>query len=82
MVRVVRRELVTLMMEMILMILMLKEVMMVETVEMVGMMETVETMGVMTMMMITMHCWLRDGPWRSTTTWRVMPTTTPSFSHL
>ena len=75
----------TLTMEMTLMILMLMEVMtveMVETVETVVMMEETVEMGVMTVMMITMHCWLRDGPWRSTMTWRVMPTTTPSFSHL
>ena len=74
-----RREQVTPMMEMVLMILMLMEVMMVmvETVEMVETMETVETMGMMTMMMITMHRWLRDGLRRSTTTWRVMATTTP-----
>ena len=72
------------MMEMVLMILMLMEVMMVmvETVEMVETMETVETMGMMTMMMITMHHWLRDGLRRSTTTWRVMATTTLGFSHL
>ena len=77
-----RRELVTPMMEMTLMILMLIEVMMVEMVEMVVMMEEIVEMGVMIVMMITMHCWLRGGPQRSTMTWRVMPTTTPSFSHL
>ena len=71
------------MMEMVLMILMLMEVMMVEMVETMEMveMEMVE-MGVMTVMMITMHCWLRDGLRRSTTTWRVMASTTPGFSHL
>ena len=80
-----RRELVTPMMEMTLMILMLMEMMMVEMVEMVVMevmMEETVEMGVMIVMMITMHCWLRGGLRRSTTTWRVMPTTTPSFSHL
>ena len=61
----------TLMMEMTMMILILMVVMMEETVE----------MGVMTVMMITMHCWLRDGPRRSTTIWRAMPTTTLRFSH-
>ena len=73
------------MMEMVLMILMLMEVMtveMVETVEMVVMMEETVEMGVMIVMMIIMHCWLRDGQRRSTMTWRVMPTTTPGFSHL
>ena len=82
--RVAWRELVTLMMEMTLMILILMEVMMVEMVMvvMVVMMEETVEMGVMIVMMITMHCWLRGGPRRSTTTWRVMPTTTPSFSHL
>ena len=80
--KVARRELVTPTMEMALMILMLMGVMMVETVEMVVMMEETVEMGVMTVMMITMHCWLRDGLRRSTTTWRVMATTTPGFSHL
>ena len=84
--KVARRELVTPMMEMTLMILMLMEVMTVEMVEMVVMVVMMEVMTMemeaMTMMMITMHCWLRDGPWRSTTTWRVMPTITPGYSHL
>ena len=88
MVRVVRRELVTLMMEMIPMVLILMVVIMemVVMVEMVmemmvvmvtGMEETMEMMEMMTMM----HCWLKGGPQRSTMIWRVMPTTTPSYSH-
>ena len=83
--KVARRELVTPKMEMTLMILMLMEVMTVEMeemVEMVVMMEEMVEMEVMIVMMITMHCWLRGGPRRSTMTWRGMPTTTPSFSHL
>ena len=74
MVRVARRELVILMMEMILMVLILM-VMMMEMVVMVEMVmemmvvmvtkmeETVE----MRVMMIMMHCWLKGGLRRSTT---------------
>ena len=94
--RVVRRELVTLMMGMILIVLisrmkimmvMMEMVVMVEMVmemmvEMVTEMEETVEMGMMTMMIITMHRWLRDGLRRSTMTWRVKATTTLGFSHL
>ena len=82
MVRVVRRELVILMMEMILMVLILMVVMMEMVMEMmvVMVMEMEETME-MGVMMIMMHCWLKGGPRRSTMIYKEMPTTTPSFSH-
>ena len=86
--RVVRRELVILMMELIMMVLILMVVMM----EMVVMVEMVMEMMVVTVTemeetmemgvtMIMMHCWFKGGSQRSTMIWRVMPTTTPSFSH-
>ena len=88
MARVVRRELVIRMMEMILiaLILMMVVMEMVVMVEMVmemmvvmvtEMEETVEIMVMMTMI----HYWLKVGPRRSTMIYKEMPTTTPSFSH-
>ena len=89
--RVVRKELVILMMEMTLIILILMMGIMMVMMEMVVMVEmvmemmvvmlteieeTVETMAMMTMM----HCWLKGGPWRSTMIYKEMPTTTPSLS--
>ena len=90
--RVVRRELVTLMMEMTLIILIPMMGIMIVMMEMVVMVEMVmEMMVVMVMemeetveitaMMTMMHYWLRGGPRRSTMIYRTMPTTTPSFSH-
>ena len=84
-------ELVTLMMVMILTTLILMMGVMMVVMEMVEMtVMTVEMMVVMVMeetvemmvMTTMMHYWLRGGLRRSIMIWRVMPTTTPSFSHL
>ena len=89
MARVVRRELVIRMMEMILialilMMVVMEMVVMVEMVMemMVVMVTEMEEMMEMRVMMTMMHCWLKGGPRRSTMICRATPTTTPSFSPL
>ena len=89
-------ELVTLMMEMILLTPTLMVEMMVVMMEMVEIMVMIVEMMVMVVVMVMemeemvevmvmttmLHCWLRGGPQRSTMICRVMPTTTQSFSPL
>ena len=66
------------MMEMVEMMVMIVEMMVMMVVMVKEMEEMVEVMVMTTMP----HYLLSGGPWRSTMICRVMPTTTPSFSHL